>query len=95
MCQKSSVICYSISSLQRGSNYGSLLTMEGNVQIYAKTCYYKVRELFLGLFFFRKDDRMHKGSKLGYDNHGKTQHDSFSVPHGTSPCVFILHLFQS
>ncbi|TSK28280.1 Atrial natriuretic peptide receptor 1 [Bagarius yarrelli] len=27
--------------MKRGSNYGSLLTMEGNVQIYAKTCYYK------------------------------------------------------
>ncbi|KAG9355284.1 hypothetical protein JZ751_000122 [Albula glossodonta] len=29
------------SSVQRGSNYGSLLTMEGNFQIYAKTGYYK------------------------------------------------------
>uniref|UniRef100_A0A8C2AVZ6 Guanylate cyclase n=1 Tax=Cyprinus carpio TaxID=7962 RepID=A0A8C2AVZ6_CYPCA len=26
---------------RRGSNYGSLLTMDGNYQIYAKTCYYK------------------------------------------------------
>lgn len=29
-------------SLQRGSNYGSLLTTEGQFQIFAKTAYYKV-----------------------------------------------------
>lgn len=29
--------------LQRGSNYGSLMTAEGNMQIFAKTGYYKVR----------------------------------------------------
>ena len=28
--------------LQRGSNYGSLLTTEGQLQIFAKTAYYKV-----------------------------------------------------
>lgn len=30
---------------QKGSNYGSLLTGDGNLQIFAKTGYYKVREL--------------------------------------------------
>lgn len=29
-------------SVQKGSNYGSLMTMEGNFQIYTKTGYYKV-----------------------------------------------------
>uniref|UniRef100_A0A8B9JI87 Guanylate cyclase n=1 Tax=Astyanax mexicanus TaxID=7994 RepID=A0A8B9JI87_ASTMX len=33
--------CSRLTLSLRGSNYGSLLTMEGNVQIYAKTCYYK------------------------------------------------------
>lgn len=28
--------------LQRGSNYGSLLTTEGQFQVFAKTAYYKV-----------------------------------------------------
>ena len=30
-------------ALQRGSNYGSLLTGDGNFQVFAKTGYYKVR----------------------------------------------------
>ncbi|KAK3508281.1 hypothetical protein QTP70_019510 [Hemibagrus guttatus] len=33
--------CSRLTLSVRGSNYGSLLTMEGNFQIYAKTCYYK------------------------------------------------------
>uniref|UniRef100_A0A3B1IW84 Guanylate cyclase n=1 Tax=Astyanax mexicanus TaxID=7994 RepID=A0A3B1IW84_ASTMX len=33
--------CSRLTLSLRGSNYGSLLTLEGNVQIYAKTCYYK------------------------------------------------------
>ncbi|XP_066529730.1 atrial natriuretic peptide receptor 1 [Hoplias malabaricus] len=33
--------CSRLTLSLRGSNYGSLLTMDGNVQIYAKTCYYK------------------------------------------------------
>lgn len=28
--------------VQRGSNYGSLMTADGNLQIFAKTGYYKV-----------------------------------------------------
>lgn len=31
-----------LDSLQKGSNCGSLMTMEGNLQIYTKTGYYKV-----------------------------------------------------
>uniref|UniRef100_A0A6Q2XK50 Guanylate cyclase n=1 Tax=Esox lucius TaxID=8010 RepID=A0A6Q2XK50_ESOLU len=34
--------CSRLTMSMRGSNYGSLLTMEGNFQIYAKTGYYKV-----------------------------------------------------
>uniref|UniRef100_A0A8C2F0M7 Guanylate cyclase n=1 Tax=Cyprinus carpio TaxID=7962 RepID=A0A8C2F0M7_CYPCA len=33
--------CSKLTMSLRGSNYGSLLTMDGNYQIYAKTCYYK------------------------------------------------------
>lgn len=31
-------------SPQRGSNYGSLMTANGNLQVFAKTGYYKVRQ---------------------------------------------------
>lgn len=40
LCLLSSVVLSH--SLQRGSNYGSLLTADGNFQVFAKTGYFKV-----------------------------------------------------
>lgn len=48
-CHFVSCVC-----LQRGSNYGSLMTGDGNLQVFAKTGYYKVSVL---LVFFSDDNK--------------------------------------